>query len=294
MAVLTLSMLGDTPSVLDITINWTVGAGSPKYPPPPSSFTFSFDSSALEIQQELADNLAGDTAILNDVTVQAQPLVLTGADADTVWQGTLGTPPVNISGSNALSVNNGDVLIYAPVISGGMDISRMSGADPAAAVVVFAGGAAGTWAFSSIHPTRPVLAITITNSGTITDLRITGKRFSNATYLQFKESVDAASVALNGPRQLSISNQWIVSTSLAQTIADRLVANSKDPVSYIPSCEVRPYFSTQLGDRVTIEDENLDLSDDYIIVGIGHRISSDVAAGDVGTSLTLVKVPAGS
>lgn len=282
------------PIILDITVTWTIGGGSPKYKPPPAVFTFAFDSAMLDVAQEVSDNLGGDTAILNDVTVQAKPLVLTGADADTVWQGTIGTPPVAISGTNTLSVVNGDVITIPAVISGGMDISRMSGANPAAAVVTFGGGATGSWVFSSIHPTKPVLVITITHAGTITDLRITGKKFSSVTYLQAKNAQDAASIALNGPRQQNISNPWIVSTTLAQSIADRLVANFKDPVSYIPTCEVRAMFSAQLGDRCTIVDENLDLSADYVIVGLQHRLVSSLTGAEVGTTPVLMKVPAGS
>lgn len=282
------------PFILDITVSWTVGGGSPKYPPAPAAFTFSFDSTLLDVEQEISDNIGGDTSILNDVTVQAQPLVLTGADADTVWQGSLGTPPTNISVSNPLSVTNGDVLVIEPVVGGGMDISRMSGANPPAAVVTFAGGGAGSWLFSSIHPTRPVLRITITGTGTITDLRITGKKFSNVTYLQARNAEDAASIALHGSRELSIRNPWIVSASVAQTIADQVVANQKDPTAYIPSAEVRPNFAVQIGDRATVADENLDLSADYILVGYNHVIAVKPGEASASTTPTLMKVPVGS
>ena len=82
--------------------------------------------------------------------------------------------------------------------------------------------------------------------------------------------------------------------TLAQTIADRLVTNFKDPVSYIPYCDLRATFSAQLGDRATVVDENLDLSDDYVVVGMNHKLMADVTSGDVGTMMTLMKVPAGS
>lgn len=287
------SSTNPSPVILDITVNWVGGGGSAKYPGSPSSLTFNYTDVLLEVQQEIADNLGGDSSILNDVTVQAQPLVLTGADADTVWQGTIGTPPTNVSGSVPMSVTNGQIITIAPVVGGGMDISRMSGANPAAGVVTFGGGATGSWVFSSIHPTRPILVITITNAGNITDLRITGKKFSNASYLQAQNAKDAASIALYGDRQLSISNDRIVSTTVAATIAAKLVANSKAPTSYIPSCRVRPNFAAQLGDRVTVVDYNLDMSGDYVIANLGHDVSVDSGGANVGTTLTLLKVPAG-
>lgn len=283
-----------TPSILDITVSWATGAGAPKYPIPPSSFTFSFDSMLLDVQQEIADNLGGDTAIINDVTVQAQPLILTGADADVVWQGTVGVPPTAISGSTPLTVSNGDVLTYPLVVAGGMDVSRMSGANPLAGAITFAGGATGSWVFSSIHPTRPVLVVTITHAGSITNLQVQGKRFSNASYLQAQTSKNAASIAKYGDRKLGITNQWIVSASVAASIASTIVANSKDPTSYIPSCIVRPVFNAQIGDRVTVADENLDLNADYAVVGLNQVFKAQGNGADVHTGATLLKIPAGS
>lgn len=295
-ATLTSSSLASNanPDVLDITVSWVGAATSQKYPSPPSSFTFSFDSTLLNVAQELADNLGGDSSIINDVTVQAQPLVLTGADSDTVWQGTIGTPPQNVSGVDPISVTTGQVLTFAPIVSGGMDVSFMTGVDPAAAVVTFGGGATGSWAFTSIYPTVPVLTITITNSGLITDLRIVGKTFASAPYLEAQVAKDAASISKYGDRQLSISNQWIVSSAVASFIAAIILANFKSPTAYIPTCTVRPTFSMQIGDRVTISDINLDLTADYITVGVVHTFSASTTAGDVHTDLILLKVPIGN
>ncbi len=281
-----------TPFINDITVNWTVGAGSQKYPST-ASFTFRFDSTMLEVQQELADNLGGDTAILNDITVQAAPLVLSGNNADTVWQATVGTPPVNISGSVPLAVTNGQTITLAPVISGGMDTTRMSGSNPAALAITFAGGATGSWSFISIHPTRPVVQILITHDGNITDLRIIGKLFSSASYLQAQSEKDSFSIGTYGDRQLSLSNSWIVGTSVADTIAKTLLRNFRLPVVYIPACTLRPTWNAQIGDRVTIVDVNLDLSADYIAVGLEHHFSVSGLSGTVGTMMTLIQVPAG-
>jgi hypothetical protein len=286
------------PDILDITVNWTVGGaggtlGTHKYPAAPSSFTFAFNSSLLDVQQGLADNLGGDTSILNDIIVQAQPFVMAGNTTDTVWQGTVGTPPSNISAGLPLSVTAGQKITIAPYISGGMDVSLMSGANPAAAAVTFAGGASGNWSFSSIHPTLPVLVINITGTGTITDLRIIGRTFQNASYIQTQEVQSAQSIALYGDRQLSVSNPWIVSAAIASSIANTLIANYKSPTAYVPLARVALCPSVQIGDRVTVNDTNLDLTADYIVVGEDHVFSTSNDNAQVETDLVLLKVPTG-
>ncbi len=284
-----------SPDVSDITINWTEVEGSSKYPPAPSSHTFSFDGILRECELQLTDKMAGVSAILNDVTVQAQPIVLDGDNGDVKWQSLNGTPQEPISVSNPLNVTNGDVLTFPIVVSGGMDTSLMSGANPAAATVTFAGGATGSWAFSSIHPTRPVLVVTITASGNITDLKVTGKSFSNATYLRFSHAEDAESVHFNGRCQESVQNRWIGSANQAQAIAEKLVENFKDPVSYIPNFRLNPLFHTEESDRVTVVEENLGLNTDFIVANLNHQIDVPEGGGEatIETSGTLLRVPAG-
>ena len=278
-----------TPYVFDVTINWFTGTGSPKYP---TSVSYVFRSSdlLLDISQEYTDNLGGDSSIINDVDVQAQPLILSGTTADTQWQGTVQTPPVPISGTAPLNVTNGQVLTYRLVIPSGMDTSFMSGASPAAAVVTFGGGASGTWAFTRIHPTRPTLQITITAGGTITDLRVVGKAFTSSNTQSVQRSSDTGSIKLYGDRALSISNPYIVNASIAASIASKLITNYKNPTSYVPGALVRPTFSAQLGDRVTIVDDNTDLDADYVIAGLNHQVSAGVSDAKATTELLLLKV----
>lgn len=301
MVVMTLGPGGVTPLILDITVSWLAGAGSIKYPTT-SSFTFAFNSMMLDCQQQLADNLGGDSSILNDIIVQAEPLVLTGGTptdlpglTNIVWQGTIGIPPVNVTPTTPLTVTAGQILTFTPYISGGMDITYMSGANPAAAVVTFADGAAGTWLFTNIHPTLPVLQITITVSGQISGLTINGLNFSNADYLQVQEVFDPVSIALYDRRQDTIDNPWITSTSAAAAIGAIILNNFRNPVAYLPSCKVGLCPSIQLGDRVTVVDVNLDLSADYICVGAAHTIDNKSGTkASIESDLTLIAIPAGS
>lgn len=293
---ITLTFSVDTsPEVSDITINWTQLAGSAKYPAAPASHTFHFEGTLRDLEIQLTDKMAGITAILNDVSVQAQPIVLDGNNTDVKWQSLNGTPQEPVSGSNPLNVTNGDVLTFPVVVSGGMDTALMAGANPAAGVVTFAGGAAGTWRFSSIHPTRPVLEITISASGTITDLKIQGKAFSNATFLQVSRAQDADSIRENGRCQESISNKWVGSKNHALVMAEKLVDNFKDPVSYIPGFRLDPLYNAEEGDRVTVTDtDGLGLSADFVIANLQHRIDvSESGDASLETSGALLRVPAG-
>ena len=287
------SVTGASPTVQDYTVNWATGGGSVKYPSN-AQYKFQFNDVNLDVQQQISANVGGDSSIINDVVVQAQPLVLSGNSTDTQWQGTVGVPPVKISVSNPLSVTNGQVLTLTPVVSGGMDISSMSGANPAAVVVTFASGGAGSWVVSSIHPTQPVVKITITGSGLITDLRLIGYAYQSADYIQAQEVTAPVSIANYGQCQVTIDNTWITSAAEALSIATLLVNNFQNPVSYIPSMDIRLMPSVQLGDRCTVVDDNLDMSQDYIVIGHSHDLqASSKETVSFKTNLMLMQVPAG-
>jgi hypothetical protein len=279
-----------TPTVYDVTIYWFVNSGTSKFPTL-ASFTFTYEQNLFDIAQELTDSLGGDTAIINDVLVQARPFILTGANSDTQWQATVNVPAVPVSAGAPINVVAGQTLTYRPNLNAGMDITNMAGASPSAAVVTFGGGAAGTWRFASIHPTKPVLEITITTGGTITDLRIIGKVYSNSTAIEQQRFIDSLSDKLYGNRQQSISNQWIINKVIALAVATRLVENYKVPFSIISSLQVRPTFSVQLGDRITVIDTNADVNADYIVAGINHKIAASMDAAQVSTDLTVIKIP---
>lgn len=287
-AVMTSTSYLVSPTITDVTVSWTLGSGSAKYP---VSRSFSFDENLnMDLDQVYADTVGGGTSIINSSSVKAQPLVLDGADTDVQWQGTTGTPPVDISASNPLGVTNLQVLTYRIVVSGGMDTSRMSGANPAAAAITFAGGGSGTWVFSVIHPTRPVLVITITGTGTITNLQVQGKAFtSDGTYLEAVAS-DTDSIQEFGERKNEISSKYILSSAMAQTIATRIVENFSQPTTYTPQIKVRPTFSIQVGDRIQLIDDHLGIQEDDIVIGVDHIISASTTGGDAYTMLKLLKI----
>ena len=112
--------------------------------------------------------------------------------------------------------------------------------------------------------------------------------------MQAQEVTDAVSIAKYGLRQLSISNDWITSVAAAARIAQIQLANYKAPAAYIPSAKVRLCPSIQLGDRVTIDDLNLDLTAGYIVVGDNHNLSVSKDNATIETDLVLMAIPSGS
>lgn len=272
----------------DVTVNWTIGSGSVKLP---SNISYTFDESLnMDLDRVYADTIAGDSSIINSISVKAQPLVLDGADTDVKWQGTTGTPPVDISAGDPLGITIGQTLTYQIVVDGGMDTSRMSGANPAAAAITFAAGGAGTWVFSSIHPTRPVLVITVTGTGTIINLQVQGKSFASDDTLLEATAEDSDSIEEFGKRQSQISNKYIVGTPIAQQIADRLVDNLAEPTTYTPQIKTRPTFSIQIGDRITLTDAVLGISDDNIVIGVEQMLAANMSGAEVSTTLKLLKI----
>lgn len=283
---------GHTPTVFDVTLTWFTTAGQNKYHAS-VDFFLRYDGSIQNIEEEFSDSLGGDTAIINDIAVTSNPLILAGTDADTRWQGTANTPAEAISAGNPLAVAPG-TYTFSIAVSSGMDTSLMAGANPAAAVVVFAGGAAGSWSFSLIHPTTPVLKVIVTVGGTITDLRLVGKAFQNSSTPIQALASDAASIAKYNKRSQTISNSFIINQGIAALIAAKAIANYKDPIVYLPNMEIRPHFRMQLGDRVNVVDDNTGLAVDFNVVALGHVVAGTPSGAEARGSVTLIKIPQGS
>ena len=274
--------------IYDATVNWSQGQGTPKVHTE-VDFTLNEGANFDEVNEKVSGSIGGDTSIYNDIAVTSAPLLLTGADTDTVWQGVAGTPAAAVSAGNPLTLSSGDNDFYV-VVPQGMDISQMAGATPAAAAVTF-GTAVGTVTFARIHPTKPVLRINIATPGTITDLRVIGKAFSSAQTPYQALAADAASIGLNSRKQLPITNNFIVSQNVAQLIANRQLLNFKDEVGYVDGLKLGPMYSMQTRDRLKlVEGRTLDLNHDYTVVGIEDYLAVSGDSVEAGTRGTLVAI----
>lgn len=283
--------------VYSATATWSSSQPSQKYPST-SSFTFSFDGSLLAAQQEYADNLSGDSAILNDVTVQAEPLILNGTNADVQWTFVFNGLP--LGSSNPLNFAPGQSITFTPYIAGGIDTSWQaiptfndSGHAGIFMSYIFGNDGDMTLTWNAIHPTKPVFTLTASAAVQLSSLTLNSQAYGGANSVQIQQAFDEQSINLFGDRQEQISNQWIAQNQIALDIAEAIVANFKDLVSYVPTCTVRPTWSIQIGDRVTVEDDNLDIDDDFLVVGVEHTLSVSDSAADAKTALTLLAIPAG-
>lgn len=277
-------------TIYDVELNWLTGAGRAKYPTTISKY-IADSTTLLGISQDYTDELAGDTAVYNDIQVQAQPMILmgdpTGVPADNIqWQATVGTPPVGVSASNPFPITNGVTYTFNIVPDNPVDTNRMSGASPACIAITFASSGTGTYSFTYISPTAPILQIVCTHTGTITNLQLIETHFENNNTILLQEAKDTSSISSYGLRSYNISNEFIVNPNFALSIANSYISQFKDPRSYISQCIIRPTFSILLGDRVNVSESNTNLHTDYIVVGIKTVYS----LSDIHTEYTLMEL----
>jgi len=270
-----------------LSTEWFTGTAQQKWSPS-IDFYLTDQNGICDLQEQIADNLAGDSAIINDVAVTAAPLVLTGANTDDQWQAITGTPPDKVSVANPLIVSAGTVT-YNCVVSGGMDTSHMAGGS---CIAITWGSATGSAAITYIHPTKPILTLTVTSIGTITDLRLIGKSFSNLQTPYQSLASDAASIARHRKRHADVNNNYFRDSSVTDFIAAKIISNQKDPVSYIPSFEIfPPRVNLQPGDRVNVVNEINGIATDYYVVGYSRTVEISESDASASMNLTLMKIP---
>ena len=300
-----------TPSLSQFTLSWLFGTGQNKWQ---SSINFylNYDSNIVDLQEQVADTLGGDTSVINQYSVSTSPLILAGADTDTVWQGTTGTPAAAISAGNALNLPTGPYVynpnianpyIYNLDISGGMDTSKMGGGPYAfspgtvlsvnciALTSAAIGGATGTVQITFIHPTTPTLTFVITSGGTITDLRIIGKTFQNGATPYTATASDAKSIALHHLCDDSLTNNFIINYNIALLVAQKVVANQKVAPKWIPQIDIIPLLNMQPGDQVFTNEEIIGIYAAYYTIGYTRTVQMNDKDAQLDMTAELMKIP---
>ena len=275
------------------SLQWLFGSGQNKWTTG-INFYLAYNSEIVDLQQQLSDNLGGDTAIINDITVTSSPTILGGTSSDTTWQGTAGTPAAAISGSNVLSVING-TQTFNIVVDGGMDTTNMgavnSGAGGGSIALTFSGGAVGSAQITYVHPTRPILTLTITNPGNITDLRLIGKTFQNAQTPYTSNPTDGLSIARHRRRASTINNNYIVSNAIAVIIANKIISNFKNPTLWIPKLDIIPKINMQIGDQVNVTELISGVAANYYVVGHNRSIRVSKGKAQASMQVALISIP---
>lgn len=277
-----------TPSVAQFIVSWYFGTGQNKWQST-INFYFSYDQDIIDLQEQVSDNLGGDTAVKNYIEVSTAPLILSGADTDTVWQGTTGAPAAAISVTNPLTAAAG-TLVYNLDISGGMDIANMSGVDPSCVAITW-GTAAGTTEIVFAHPTKPVLHIVVTSPGTITDLRLIGKTYRNTSTPYLATATDATSIARHKKRSDSLQNNYIINENIAQVVADKLILNQKEAPRWIPDMPIIAKLNLQPGDQIYVTEVNSGITATYYAIGYNRQVQSSGGTADLSMNTALMKIP---
>jgi hypothetical protein len=298
-----------TPIVYSLSVSWYTGTGQQKWSPT-VGFYLTDQNGILDVQQQVSDSLGGDTAIINDIAVTAAPLVLSGGATDTQWQGTAGTispgifdsgPPPSYVGTFQAAPSAADIAVATPlivsvgtvsficVIPAGMDISGMAGGS---CIAITWGTATGTASISYIHPTTPVLTLVVTNPGTITDLRLIGKSYSNIKTPYQSVAHDLASRSRYRKRHQDIQNDYVQNGVMTGVIAARIIENQKDPTVHIPSLPIfPPIVNMQPADRVNVVNGQTGIDKDYYVVGFSRTITLSPKKADASMSLILMNIP---
>ena len=287
--------LAKLPTVYDLILNvYRAGSGG-KYPSTSSRNVF-YNGIMLDLQQRITDTLGGDTAIYNQVQVTGTPYQLSGNYNDDDWDGTSGFANNNISPTNPLYLSVGTKEIQASV-NPGMDIAQMgwaanstqviNGVTYYAAVQITWGTAAGTAIISEINPSAPVISINCTTAGIITGLSLWGKMYNTQVSNFIAYAYDDTSIKKYGLRVLTITNPWIVTSAMAQYVANNQLALYTAEANCLYNVQTSLQPSIDIGDRVTAFDSNTGISADYWVVSIDHTRSDSQAY----TTLTLWLIP---
>ena len=267
--------------------------------------SIAYDSNLCDVTEEISGSLSGDSSIVNYSEVISSPLTLGGTTADVQWTATVGQPQVPISVSNPMVVAVGTINIQAAV-SGGMDTTYMGasitgiantayGAAGVTAFFVSFGTAAGTVSISYIHPTTPIITLTITTAGTITNLQLIGLSFSSAANAIDVVVQDPISIAKHGLCTNPINNNYIINPAIAQLVANQQLIQFTNPTVVLSGVDITLTPSIQQTDLVQATDYGLDLSSaqTWNVTGIDHEYSKapDAKTATIKTMLTALILP---
>jgi hypothetical protein len=242
-------------------------------------------STACDLTQSIAGDLGGDSSIINYFEVLSAPIILTGDDSTQQWQATTGFPGYAVSADNPMNVAVGTTNIQAAV-SGGMDVTQMTGTNPTVVAITW-GTALGSVTISFIHPTKPIITLTVTTAGTITDLRLVGRGFSNSQTPIVQTASDAASQDAHKRRPQQISNNYITVAAIAQLIANSQLALYENATEVLDGLEVPLAPSAQLTDQLQVTDTNLGLTSALTWKASGLKHEVVASSGGGGTARTV-------
>lgn len=272
------SNVAQTSKLFSATVKYKSRGGSSKIPAE-ANFTFSESGTLLGLRQVLTDEIGGTNYIVTKSFVKSKPLFL-AAGSQVAWTATVNGEFV--SGSNPLSVAVGTLTFQVDFGNTKYDVPQ---------TVLLTLGTATATAMISSHPTKPVLTLTVTAPGTITNLQVEGVPFVQTGTVEAETDAPQRNLALYGERTDVLENDYIDNEDLASDISKIVISRFKQPLTWLPTASARLAPNAQVNDRATIIEESTDLDADFYIIGAQHRVEvSGASEAGTGTEFEMVRI----
>ena len=267
-----------TPKVFSITVHYHSRGGSAKTQSV-AVLNFLYNGTLLNMNQTLTDELGGANYLINKSVVKSKP-TFRSSGTQVAWRATINNAYVSVS--NLLTVTVGVQTFNVDLGDYQYDVPQ--------AVTLTLGTATATASLSS-HPSKPVLTLTVTGAGTITDLHIEGTPFVQEGTVEVITYGKQELIDLYGEREDVLENDFIDNKDMAEDISKSVIQRFQQPLTWLPDAQVRPTPNIQINDRSKIVEINSDLNNDFLPIAIQHEITtseqSDLSAV---TKLELVKI----
>lgn len=279
-AVLTSSDGAATTEVAQVRVSWTVQGGSDKFPAT-SVATLDAALNAVRLSQNLSDEIGGTSPIFNKAIIKSDPVYLSTGGTIPAWEAVQNGAAVSVT--NKLFLNVGDTVFN-------LDFGETAFSVPQTVNITFEAPAAGTTALTS-HPTKPVLTVTMTTAGNVTALNVTGIPFIRKGPIEAVAQSTDALIDKFDLREFVLENDFIQTPELAQAIATTVRDAFQNPTTWIPALSIRPFWTLQLQDRVTVKEPQAGIDGDYQVISLTHRLEiSHDAVNAAATDVVLVKI----
>lgn len=270
----------ELPIISEIAVTWN--ESNAKYP---TSANISLRGKMLNSKLSRTNTLAGDNVIYNKFTVYSTMPVLSGEDADELFNFFDDSGYISTIKPKYITVDTN----FEALISGGMDSLYMAGSNPASIFLTFKSGSC-TASFLYKSPVRPQITLDVVSPTLLTGLKLLGKKWDRNQKFTYQYT-DTASQKVYDVREFTFSSDYIQSQTHAQQIATKAVNLYKEERVFFEDITIRPTFSLQLNDRPTLYDAHEGLNDDFYVVAIKHHYSVDSSGeADVYTMITPVKI----
>ena len=267
-----------TPKIYSITVHYHSRGGSAKTQAT-AVFNFLYNGTLLNMNQTLTDEVGGANYLINKSVVKSKP-TFRSSGTQVAWRATVNNAYVSVS--NPMTVTPGVQTFNVDLGDSQYDVPQT--------VTLTLGTATAMVAITS-HPSKPILTLTVTGAGTITDLHIEGTPFVQEGTVEVITYGKQELIDLYDERADVLENDYIDNKDMASDISKSVIQRFQQPLTWLPDSQVRPTPNIQVNDRSRIVEINTDLNDDFLPIGIQHEITTSQQSNlSAVTKLEFVKI----